>query len=152
MKAASIVLALCLLAKASAEDGGQDMGTSAECTAANVAYAEANGNGVMTCNDADGNEVEGTCEQGSLPAGTASLTATSSCITVTYSLATAAATYSDGSDPCSGGCTSAVADMEKECDLDMDQPMIAAQTEIVSECSSATMAGAVLALIAVALF
>jgi len=182
MQSASIVLALCLLAKASAESSYASWlfvsDLSEACAAAYDAVLTANGENAFTCLDTDGNEVE-PCNGGEIDwDNTATYTAAGKCTSLTMDLQeaeTVTAAGGDyvpmaglGTDPCSEDCTSGIDAAASECTLDeswegIDAASLAAcprdesgedpvDEEEATIVSSATMAGAAVALIAVAVF
>lgn len=165
MQSASIVLALCLLAKASADSsygsssGDDDM--SEACQAAKAAFETANGDIVYTCLDSNGVELDGTCDIStfSFPDETASLQATGKCMAMNLDLAAMISEGDDyepevtaGSDQCGTACTTAISTMETSGCVSAGDAAEAELVKINAACDSATMAGAALALIAVALF
>jgi len=166
MQSASIVLALCLLAKASADSSyGSSYGDMSEaCQAAQAAVETANGDLVYTCLDANGDEIDGTCDMSTfdLPEETTAIQATGKCMSVNIDLTELFAEGDDdsayepevtaGSDQCGTACTTAISTMETSGCVSADDSANVELMKINAACDSATMAGAALALIAVALF
>jgi hypothetical protein len=168
MQSASIVLALCLLAKASADSSSYGSGsgpdTTEACAAAQDEYDAAQGDTTYTCLDADGAELEGDCDisGGAIPEDTATIEMDNDCVSVSIDWAAMMGgdevlpTVEAGPDACGEACTAAINGMSAECAVDEENAMDVAVAEdtaaIVATCDSATMAGAALALIAVALF
>ena len=92
-----IVLALCLLAKASADSSSYGSDVSAACAAAQDEYTTAQGDMTTSCLDADGAELEGDCDifAGALPEDTATIVMANNCMSASIDLEQAMA---DGDD------------------------------------------------------